>query len=309
MKTALIFGYGGFVGPYLAKEFIDDDYKVVGCDINVPLNLDDDSSFEKCNILVFDEVLKIINSVKPSVIINLAAISSVGQSWKIPQTTVSVNVVGALNILEASKMLDIKPKVLFVGSSEEYKTSEKAINEECELDANNPYGISKLMQERFAELYREQYNMKIYCVRPFNHTGIGQRDTFVLPSFCKQIAEIEKSGKPGTIYVGNLDIKRDFSDVRDIVKAYKMIVDSENDRIVYNVGFGKAYSLKDLLNYIISLSHQEIEVSINQDRARSVDNPIILCDHSLITKNLSWNPKYDILETIKEMYNFYLKSN
>ncbi len=305
MKTLLIFGFGGFVGPYLAEEFIKDGYKVIGSDINDSLSTNN-VDLHKCNILDGIEVKNLILDVKPDIIINLAAISSVGQSWKIPQTTMSVNVIGSLNILEAAKELDKKPRIMFVGSSEEYEISDKPMNEKTRLNANNPYGVSKVTQERFAEIYREQFGLKIYCVRPFNHTGIGQRDSFVLPSFCKQVAEIEKTRKNGTIYVGNLEVYRDFSDVRDIVRAYKMIIESNDDKTIFNVGSGTAYSLKELLNYIISLSSQRIEVVVDKDKYRPADNKVICCDSSLIKKELSWEPTYNIKDTLKDMYLYFL---
>lgn len=307
MAKLLIFGYSGFVGPYLAKEFLKDNYEIVGSDIIEPTFGDLKVDFYKSDLLNYDEVNKLIYNVKPDMIINLAAISSVGLSWKIPQKTMEVNVIGALNILEASRQLENKPKVMFIGSSEEYAPSDKPLNENSPLNANNPYGISKLTQERYAELYRKQYGMKVYCVRPFNHTGIGQKDTFVLPSFCKQVAEIEKSGKPGVIEVGNLDAIRDFSDVRDIVRAYKLIIENDDCEVIYNVGSGKAYSLRELLDYIISLTNQKIKVKIDFKRYRPVDTPFICCDNSMIQIMLDYHPEFEIFDTLKKIYIDYLK--
>ena len=251
MSKVLIFGAGGFVGSYLCKEFLNNGYKVIGTDKGEGTALPPEVDFYKADLMQADEVENLISKVQPDIIVNLAAISSVGVSWNMPQTTVLINVVGALNIMEAARKSEQKPKILFVGSSEEYVISEKALDEHTQLNANNPYGISKITQEQFAKLYREQYGLEIYCVRPFNHTGVGQRDSFVLPSFCKQVAEIEKSGKPGKIKVGNLKVKRDFSHVKDVVRAYRMIVENDKCDQIYNVGSGKAYSLEDMLTYII----------------------------------------------------------
>lgn len=305
MKRLLIFGYSGFVGPYLAKEFANDGYEVFGCDINEPLD-NNQATFFKGDILKFTDVEKVVSEVLPDVIVNLAAISSVGQSWKIPQTTISVNVVGTINIMESIRLNNIKPRVLLVGSSEEYVDSDNKIDESSPLNANNPYGISKITQEMFAEVYRQRLGIKVFCVRSFNHTGVGQKDSFVLPSFCKQVAEIEKSGNDGIMYVGNLDVSRDFSDVRDIVAAYKLVVDSEDDSIVFNVGSGTAYSLKDLLEYITSLSKQKITVVVDEDKCRPVDNKIICCDNKKIRNELGWAPQYSIKDTLKEMFDYYL---
>lgn len=308
MSRVLIFGAGGFVGSYLCKEFLNNGYKVSGTDKGEGSALPSEVDFYKTDLMQADEVEKLIGQIQPDIIVNLAAISSVGASWNMPQATMAINVIGALNIMEAARKSEQKPRILFVGSSEEYVISENPLDENTQLNANNPYGISKVTQEQFAKLYREQYGLKIYCVRPFNHTGIGQRDSFVLPSFCKQVAEIDKSGKDGKIQVGNLKVKRDFSHVKDVVRAYRMIVESDNCNQIYNVGSGNAYSLEDMLTYIIGLSNQNIEIEVDQNRIRPTDQPVICCDRSLIGKELGWKPQYDVYDALKEMFDYYKES-
>lgn len=305
MSRVLIFGAGGFVGSYLCKEFLNNGYKVSGTDKGEGSALPSEVDFYKTDLMQADKVKKLIGQIQPDIIVNLAAISSVGASWNMPQTTMAINVIGALNIMEAARKSEQKPRILFVGSSEEYVISENPLDENTQLNANNPYGISKVTQEQLAKLYREQYGLKIYCVRPFNHTGIGQRDTFVLPSFCKQVAEIDKSGKDGKIQVGNLKVKRDFSHVKDVVRAYRMIVESDNCNQIYNVGSGNAYSLEDMLTYIIGLSDQNIEIEVDQNRIRPTDQPVICCDRSLIGKELGWEPQYNVYDALREMYESY----
>ena len=307
MSRVLIFGAGGFVGSYLCKEFLNNGYKVSGTDKGVGSALPSEVDFYRTDLMQANEVEKLIDQIQPDIIVNLAAISSVGASWNMPQTTMAINVIGALNIMEAARKSEQKPRILFVGSSEEYVISENPLDENTQLNANNPYGISKVTQEQFAKLYREQYGLKIYCVRPFNHTGIGQRDSFVLPSFCKQVAEIDKSGKDGKIQVGNLKVKRDFSHVKDVVRAYRMIVESDNCNQIYNVGSGNAYSLEDMLTYIIGLSNQHIEIEVDQNRIRPTDQPVICCDRSLIGKELGWEPQYNVYDALKEMYEYYAR--
>jgi GDP-4-dehydro-6-deoxy-D-mannose reductase len=308
MKTVLIFGIGGFVGRYLAQEFVRHGYCVYGSDITNQSTMPPEVEVFQADLLNVTEIEKLVTKLSPDMIVNLAAISSVGASWGIPQKTISINVIGALNILEAARKYAVETKVLFIGSSEEYEESDQAINEEMPLNANNPYGISKIAQEQFAEIYRDRYDMKIYCVRSFNHTGIGQSESFVLPSFCKQAAEIEKSGNPGIIKVGNLSAERDFSDVNDIVRAYRMILESDDCSKVYNVGSGIAYQLRELLDYITSLSGQRITIEIDPARYRPADTPAIRCDYRLIKNQLGWEPEYNIFSTLKDMYQYYRES-
>lgn len=306
MKRALIFGIGGFVGSYLTQELQNYGYEVYGSDVieKHPEGI----HFEISDLLDAEKITELVTRVQPDAIINLAAISSVGLSWKIPQKTIQVNVVGALNILEAARICEPMPKVLFIGSSEEYAQCDTPIHENTPLNANNPYGISKMTQEKFAESYRERYGMQVYCVRAFNHTGVGQNENFVIPSWCKQVAMISKSGKPGTMTVGNLAVHRDFCHVKDVVRAYRMVLESDDSSVVYNIGSGHSVLLKDLLDYIISLSEQPISVEIDPKLIRPVDTPVICCDHSLITQKLGWEPEYTLFDTVREMVGDYFES-
>lgn len=154
------------------------------------------------------------------------------------------------------------------------------LNEEDLTNANNPYGISKIAAENIAKMYVSRYNMNIICTRSFNHTGVGQLDSFAIPSFCKQVAEIEKSGVPGKIYVGNLSAYRDLSDVRDVVGVYRKLLEEDTKDLVYNVGSGKSYQMSELLEYIVSLSSQEIEIVTDKEKVRPIDTPYICADNS-----------------------------
>ncbi len=306
MEKVLIFGAGGFVGAYLSREFLDHGYTVVGSDRTSEAAMPEGVSYYPADLLKAADVEAVVRAVQPDIIVNLAAISSVGASWSMPQDTMEVNVIGALNLLEAARKAERKPKLLFVGSSEEYVITEQAIDEHTEINAGNPYGISKVAQENFAALYRERFGLPVYCVRPFNHTGVGQRDSFVLPSFCKQAAEIERSGQPGTIRVGNLRVRRDFSHVKDIVRAYRMILESDDCRRIYNVGSGTAYRLDELLSFICGLSHQPIRIEEDPARFRPSDQPRVCCDHRRITQELGWMPEYTVYDALKEMYAAFL---
>lgn len=300
MKKVLITGAGGFVGSYLIKEFKDNGYDIIACDINKKDSIDKEVTYYDMDILNEEVVKEVLKETMPDYLINLAAISSVGLSWKIPQKTIEVNTIGTLNILEAVKENCPNCKVMLIGSSEEYEQKEEPLKEEDTVNANNPYGISKIAAENFAKMYKQRYNMKIVCTRSFNHTGIGQTDTFAIPSFCKQVAEIEKSGKDGKIYVGNLSAFRDISDVKDVVKTYRMLLENETEDLIYNVGSGKAYKIEELLEYIISLSNQKIEIIIDEEKYRKIDTPYICCNNSKTAKYFDGT---DIKDTIKAMYD------
>ena len=310
MKDVLIFGCAGFVGKYLADEFSGNGYNVIGSDIAKTIRIPEGiiSKYFSADLLDHNMVYEIIEKVCPDFIINLAAVSSVGLSWEIPQKTIDVNVNGTLNILEAVRKLKADPKILLIGSSEEYAVSDKPISEDYEINANNPYGISKVTQEHFAEIYRNEFGMRIINTRTFNHTGIGQPDKFVIPSFVKQAARIHKSGKPGIIFVGNLNAHRDLGDVRDMASAYRMILESDTKKNVFNVGSGQCYHLKEILDHIISLSDQKIEIAVDEKKLRPLDNPIIHCNNSLIRHEIGWEPKYTVFDAIDAMFREQLNN-
>lgn len=307
MKKVLIIGACGFVGEYLIKELKNNNYKVFACDLNKNQNVENEAKFYELDITKKEQVEEIIENIKPNYIINLAAISSVGLSWNIPEKTINVNVIGTINILEAVHKKCPKCKILLIGSAEEYAPKMEPLKEEDTIIGSNPYGISKIAQENFARLYKEKYGLNIVCTRSFNHTGIGQQAQFVIPSFCKQVAQIENSNcESGKIYVGNLSAYRDFSDVKDIVKVYRLLLENETEEMIYNVGSGNTYKVEDLLKYIISLSSKQIEIVVDKNKMRPIDIPYICCDNTKISKYFD---NTDIKETIKEMYEYFKKED
>ena len=294
MKKVLIFGSNGFVGPYLSKELSSRGLDVYESDISTTTDSKRNKYFA-CDITNSFAVFKLINQIKPNFIVNLAAVSSVSSSWKNPQLTYQINVVGAINILDSLiKQNNLSCKVLIVGSSEEYKPSNKPLSENSPLDSNNPYGLSKESQEKIATLYSSKYGIPVIFTRSFNHTGVGQKDNFVIPSFCKQVVDIEKGKAKNEILVGNLDAIRDFSDVRDIVSTYADLLENETCG-VFNVGSGLAYSIKDILNKTISKSTIRITYKIDKSKIRPLDTPYICCNKNKLNQSF----KYKIDDTIE----------
>ena len=306
---ALVIGAAGFVGPYLCKNLKDNGFKVLATKLEHE-NVKGDFDFVNLNILKKEEIDSLLKEFAPDVIFHLAAQSSVKLSWERPQLTFEINVIGAINLLESIKKFAKDAKVVLIGSGEEYGQIDQnklPVNEDTKIEANNFYAVSKATQNRIGRIYSKAYGLNVISVRAFNHIGVGQLDTFVIPSFCKQVVEIEKSGKPGVIRVGNLSSKRDFTDVRDIVNAYRLLALKGKSCETYNVGSGKAYKIEELLNIILSLTTSSIKVEIDPARFRPVDTPEIRADISKLVNDTGYKVEHDLKDTIKEIMDSFRK--
>jgi len=259
---AFITGISGFAGSHLAEFLLNKGYEVYGTfyDKSTFLNLNgfiDNIGLFECDIRNCNDLKQIIKKVRPDEIYHLAAISFIPTALKNPKMTFDTNLYGTLNLYEAIKELKYNPKILFVGSADEYgsiKNSDLPIREDCPLRPINPYSISKASADLLSYAYFKNYHLKIIRVRPFNHIGPRQSPEFVCPSFAKQIAEIEKGLKEPIIKVGNLETKRDFTDVRDMIGAYWLALNKGEPEEVYNICSERTIKIRELLNNLLDLS-------------------------------------------------------
>lgn len=306
---ALIIGGGGFVGPYLVKHLHDDlEYEVaVTKTAKEQLSLSNAVIYD-CDILNKGEITDVLEKVRPDYIFHLAAQSSVSVSWKNPALTVDVNIKGAVNMLDAVRELDYKPRVLLIGSGEEYgyiKQSECPIVEDTVLRPGNIYAATKSCQNMLGSIYAAAYQMDIMMVRAFNHIGPNQTPVFVVADFCKQVAEIEKGLKEPVMYVGNLSAKRDFTDVRDVVRAYALLVEKGKAGETYNIGTGCALAIQEILDKIVAMSEKDIEVKVAPEKLRPVDVPVIEPDISKVKECTGWQPDIPLEQTLKETLDYW----
>lgn len=317
MKS-LIIGGAGFVGAYLVRHLKND----LGQDVVVTkmpreqVNVDgvDMSEIQVCDLDILDKeaVVALFCKVHPDCIYHLAAQSSVSVSWKNPELTIDVNVKGGVNILEALRELDYKPRVLFIGSGEEYGhilPDETPIKEDNVSRPGNIYAATKACQNMLARIYADAYDLDVMMVRAFNHIGPNQLPLFVVADFCKQVAEIEAGNREPIIKVGNLSARRDFTDVRDVVRAYALLMESGRAGETYNIGSGHAIAIEDLLRCILDNSSVDIRVEVDPEKLRPVDVPIIEADTTKIYKETGWQPKIPLEQTIRETLEFWRNNN
>lgn len=306
---ALIIGGGGFVGNYLINHMYDD----LGWEVAVTKTSKEELHNEKAatynlDILDKDQIRQVLSAVRPDYIFHLAAQSSVALAWKNPTLTIDVNIKGSVNVLDVIRELDFEPRILLIGSGEEYghiKAGESPIVEENLPRPGNIYAATKACQNMIGRIYADAYDMDVMMVRAFNHIGPNQAPMFVVADFCKQVAEIERGEKEPVILVGNLSARRDFTDVRDVVRAYAMLVAKGQKGETYNVGSGKAVAIEEVLNKILSLSTSDIKVEVDPERLRPVDVAEICADITKIHACTGWTPQISLEQTLKETLNHW----
>lgn len=307
-KKALIIGAAGFVGDYLIDELYRNDYAV-----HATMLTNERIGNSRCvshvlDILDDQGVNQLLDAIRPDVIVLLAAQSSVALSWQIPKLTFEINTVGPVNVLEAIRKLAIQCRILLVGSSEEYgviRPEEIPITESRPVEPQNPYAISKVAQELFGELYVNAYGLDIVFVRSFNHIGPKQLPVFVVADFAKQVALIEKEKQPPVIEVGNLEARRDFTDVRDIVKAYIALLEKGKSGEIYNVGSGKSVKIAEVLDFLIQQARLKIVVRQDDSKLRPVDVPVIESDTRKINQATGWKPAISLGQSLIDILDYW----
>jgi len=311
----LITGITGFAGSHLADYILSrhKDVEVYGFirwrsrrdNIDHILN---QVHLHEADLKDIVSLKKALLKIKPDRIFHLAAQSFVPTSWKCPAETFSINAVGEINLFEAVLSLDFSPRIQIAGSSEEYglvHPDEVPMKEENHLRPLSPYAVSKVAQDLLAYQYFKSYGLDTVRTRGFNHTGPRRGEVFICSNFAKQIALIEKKKQEPVIYVGNLDAQRDFTDVRDMVRAYWLSLEKGRKGDVYNIGTGKAYRIEKILDMLLSLTEDDIEIKVDPERLRPSDVPVLLSDSTKFRKISGWEPKIPFSQSLKDLLDFW----
>ena len=290
---ALIIGAAGFVGSYLIQHLSDTyDWEIHATKLSSETFDASDIRIHDLDIMNTVEIEILLKKLRPDYIFHLAAQSSVALSWKNPALTVDINIKGTLNILDTIRNIPgYSPKILLIGSGEEYGyilPDETPINEQVIPRPGNIYAATKACQNMLGSIYSRAYGLHLIMVRAFNHIGPNQAPIFVVSDFCKQVAEIEAGIKPSVMRVGNLQAKRDFTDVRDVVRAYGLLIQKGQAGETYNIGSGHAIAIQELLDKILSLSEKNISVELDTARLRPADIPVIEADIQKIQQLTAW---------------------
>ncbi len=313
MERALITGITGFVGSHLAEHLLSLGYEVYGTIRRRSRTDNIEHIINKIKLVETDiadahSTLKFMEEVKPDYVFHLAAQSFVPTSWHAPAETLTVNIIGTLNILEAARKSANDIKIQIAGSSEEYGKvypDEAPIKETNPLRPMSPYGVSKVAADKLALQYNLSYGLKTIVTRAFNHTGPRRGDVFVSSTFAKQIATIEKNKQEPVINHGNLDAIRDFTDVRDIVKAYELSLTKCKFGEAYNICSGTGRKIQDVLNILIGLSKIKISTKLDPKRLRPSDVEILYGDYTKFREQTGWKPTIPFEKTLEDLLNYW----
>ena len=251
---------------------------------------------------------RVLNRAQPEILFHLAAFASVGGSFAAAEPAFRVNTIGSYHVLEAVREKSWLKRLLLVSSADVYgpvRPKDLPLKPDRLFDPRSPYAQSKAAAEYLARMYTDQYQAPVIIARSFNHTGPRQSPEFVIPAFCRKIVAAERSrGKKG-VTVGNLSARRDLSDVRDIVRGYRLLSAKGQVGQAYHLCSGKAYSIRELLNKLIAFSDIPIHVRPDKRLVRKVDIPVLQGSFAATRQAVGWKPLFDIETTLKDTLNYW----
>lgn len=314
MRRVLVTGVTGFAGSHLVDYMLTrNDCEIFGIQRwRSPLenieHVKDKITLVECDLRDASSTRDTLERVRPDWIFHLAAQSFVPTSWSAPTESLTTNVLGELNLFEAVRRIGLACRIQLACSSEEYGMvypDELPIRETNPLRPLSPYAVSKVAQDMLG--YQYWMSWKVDCVRTrgFNHEGPRRGPVFVASDFAKQIADIEKGRKEPVLHVGNLEARRDFTDVRDMVRGYWLALEKCEPGEVYNLCSGKAYSIQQVLDLLLGMTKTKIEVRQDRLRLRPSDVPVLLGDRTKFTKATGWEPVIPFEQTLRDMLDFW----
>lgn len=298
----LVTGATGFAGSHLLERLLQSHTRVIAWSHRAQLMAGDTRiTWQQVDLVDRHSVRRAVRTAQPSVIYHCAGLPHVAESWTNAARALQINALGTHHLLDAVRECVPSCTTLVVGSALVYRPAERALREDDPLGPSEPYGISKLAQETLAA----HAETPVVLARPFNHIGPRQQPTFVTSSFARQIAEIEAGLAPPKLFVGNLDSRRDVTDVRDTVRAYVALADKGVHRHPYNVCSGTAHRIGDLLEHMLRLARIAITVEQDPERLRPSDIPLVLGDNSRLRAETGWRPEIPIERTLEDLLTWW----
>ncbi len=310
MERVLVTGSSGFVGQTLVPMLLEEGFEVWGADRSSGGETFPGKKFLEFDLSDTEDIDSLLAEAAPDFIVHLAALSSAGRSFEEPSKTIEANMLPALRLLEVLRKKGMKCRLLAIGSADEYgpvNGADLPISEDVDPNPVNPYALSKLLQEKCCLLYAALYHVDVVLTRSFNHTGPGQTDTFVLPSFARQVVEIKRGWREPVISTGDSEVCRDFLDVRDAAAAYMALLRRGASGRIYNVCSGRSYKLKDLLNRLCKIAGVNPAIKTAAGKLRPSETRQLVGSNSRIQQDTGWCPRFDIDKTLRSLVEFWEK--
>lgn len=308
----LITGLTGFAGSHLAEYLLTHGEKVWGTflleDFENVKSFQTKINLVKCDITDMAQIREVLSKCQPREIYHLAGFSSVGKSFADPLFSFRHNIIGTQNLLESVRQLNLKPRILIVSSAEIYGQVPRKlqpIRENQPLQPISPYGVSKAISDLLSRQYFLHYRLQVIRVRAFNHIGPRQSAGFVIPDFLSQVAKIHLGLQKPTLRVGNLHVRRDFTDVRDIVRGYHLLLQQGKPGEVYHLSSGKAYSLKEVLKRILRFTPIKVKISASPTR-RPSDIPLLIGNSSKARRLTGWRSTIALEKSLEDAFGYWL---
>ena len=311
---ALITGINGFVGGHLAEHLLaETTWQVFGTAREPTLQLPalrEQVQATQADLRDASAVHELIRAVEPDAIFHLAAQAHLPTSFRDPAGTLTTNILMQLHLFEAIRAATIDPVIVVVCTGEEYgavQPDEQPVNENTPLRPVNPYAVSKVAQDMLAYQYFAAHKLRTIRMRPFNHSGPRQEDRYAVTGFARQIARIEAGLQPPVVKVGNLQAQRDFTDVRDIARAYRVAAEQGEPGAVYNLGSGRPVAIQTILDLLLGMSQAQIEVQTDPERMRPADVPLIACDATRFQQRTGWEPRIPLEQMLRDILDDWRK--
>jgi Nucleoside-diphosphate-sugar epimerases len=303
---ALITGASGFVGKTMTKKLLSHGVEVLGISRSVSELNGEATEKYQCDVQQKTKLKEILHFYRPDYIVHLAGPAFIPDSINKPETTYNVIFQGTLNLLESIRELELSAKLLYISSADVYGANSKSfLSEQDSIEPNNPYSSAKACAELACKQYFHSYGMDIMIARPFNHTGPGQSSDFVCSNFALQIASM-RNGTSCRLMTGNIDVERDFLDVRDVVEAYFELLKSGKSGEIYNICSNQAISIRSIIEMLFRVADiEDYTIEVNNDRVRKNEISLRVGDNSKIMNTTNWSPQYTMNQTVTDLFKYW----